>query len=123
MAGKDFGGVMKFRDSSGRNVTLRGNFNVFPATSTIEGVVNQDGSPDRVATPAAPRAEITFADKGIDLAGMMGDARRDVTIVEEFTGVVHLFTQAFYTGEPASNRLNGEVTGVGIMAEAYRKMG
>lgn len=122
MAGKDFGGTMKFRDSSGRNVALRGNFNVFPANSSIEGIVNTDGSPDRVATPTAPRAEITFADKGVDLAGMMGDARSDVTIVEEFTGVMHLFTQAFYTGEPQTNRLNGEVTGVGIMAEAYRKI-
>ncbi|MEO3997182.1 hypothetical protein [Mesorhizobium sp. CAU 1732] len=122
MAGKDFGGVMKFRDSAGRNVSLRGNFSVYPHKNTIEGVVNQDGSPDRVATPVAPRAEITFADKGIDLAGMMGDARRDVTIVEEFTGIVHLFTRAFYTGDPASNRMSGEVTGLGIMAEAYQRM-
>lgn len=122
MAGKDFGGVMKFRDSSGRNMSLRGTFTVYPASSTVEGLVNQDGSPDRIVTPAAPRAEIVFADKGVDLAAMMGDARRDVTIVEEFTGAIHLFTQAFYTGEPASNRLNGEVSGLGIMAEAYRKI-
>jgi len=123
MAGKDFGGVMKFRDSSGRNMALRGTFNVFPSSSTVEGVVNQDGSPDRVVTPAAPRAEIVFADKGVDLGTLMGDDRRDVTIVEEFTGAIHLFTQAFYTGEPQSNRLNGEVSGVGIMAASYRKIG
>lgn len=123
MAGKDFGGVMKFRDSSGRNMSLRGSFTCYPANSSVEGMTNQDGSPDRIATPTSPRAEITFADKGVDLAALMGDERRDVTIVEEFTGVVHLYTQAFYTGEPASNRLNGEVTGVGIMAEAYRKIG
>jgi len=123
MAGKDFGGVMKFRDSSGRNVSLRGTFTVNPATRTIEGLVNQDGSPDRIATPAAPRADINFADKNVDLAAMMGDARCDVTINEEWTGVIHLFTAAFYTGDPASNRVNGEVTGVGIMAESYRKLG
>ncbi|MEP9397944.1 phage tail tube protein [Mesorhizobium sp. KR2-14] len=123
MAGKDFGGTMKFRDSSGRNVTLRGNFTIFPANASIEAVVNQDGSADRVATPTAPRAEISFADKGIDLAAMMGDERRDVTITEEFTGVAHLFTQAFYTGDPQSNRLNGEVTGVGITGAVYRKIG
>lgn len=122
MAGKDFGGVMKFRDSSGRNLSLRGTFTAYPSRSSVEGVVNQDASADRVVTPAAPRAEITFADKGVDLSALMGDARRDVTIVEEFTGTVHLFTQAFYTGEPSSNRLNGEVTGVGIMAESYRKI-
>ena len=122
MAGKDFGGVMKFRDSSGRNLSLRGTFTVYPSRSTVEGVVNQDASADRVAAPAAPRAEITFADKGVDLAALMGDARRDVTIVEEFTGVMHLFTEAFYTGEPGSNRLNGEVSGVGIMGESYRRI-
>jgi hypothetical protein len=123
MAGKDFGGTMTFRDSSGRNVSLRGTFTVYPGRFSIEGVTNQDGSADRVATPVSPRAEIVFADKNIDLASLMGDQRRDMTISEEFTGVQHLYTEAFYTGEVASNRVNGEVTGVGIMAEAYRKLG
>lgn len=122
MAGKDFGGNMKFRDSSGRNVSLRGAFTVYPSSSSIEGITNQDGSADRIATPSAPRAEIAFADKGIDLAQLMGDERRDVSIVEEFTGAVHLFTEAFYTGEPSTNRLTGEVTGVGIMGSSYRKI-
>lgn len=121
MAGKDFGGNMKFRDSAGRNLSLRGTFSIMAATASIDGVVNQDGSPDRVATPQAPRAEIVFADKNVDLAALMGDERRDVTIVEEFSGTIHLFTQAFYTGDPSSNRMNGEVSGVGIMAESYRK--
>lgn len=123
MAGKDFGGVMKFRDSAGRNLSLRGTFTVNPGKYSIEGIVNQDGSPDRVATPVAPRADISFADKGADLAAIMGDQRRDVTIVEDFTGVVHLFTEAFYTGDPQTNSINGEVTGVGIMAASYRRLG
>lgn len=123
MAGNDFGGRMKFRDSGGRNVSLRGTFTINPANSTVEGMTNQDGSPDRVVTPSAPHADIVFADKNVDLASLMGDERRDVTIVEEFTGALHLFTQAFYTGDPQTNRMNGEVTGVGIMAESYRKQG
>lgn len=123
MAGKDFGGVMRFRDSAGKTKALRGTFTVSPSPYTAEGVVNQDGSPDRVATVTAPRAEIVFADKGVDLAAMMGDARRDVSIIEDFTGVTHLFTDAFYTGDPVTNRMNGEVTGVAIMAAAYRKLG
>lgn len=123
MAGQDFGGTMKFRDSAGRNLSLRGTFTVNPGKYSIEGIVNQDGSPDRVATPVAPRAEINFADKGIELAAMMGDERRDVTIVEDFTGVSHLFTDAFYTGDVQTNRINGEVTGVGIMGASYRRLG
>ncbi len=122
MAGKDFGGVIRFRDTSGRNLTLRGTFNVMPSDRSVEGIVNQDGSPDRVFTPQAPRAEIVLADKNVDLATLMGDDRQDMTIVEDNTGVVHSYINAFYTGDPSSNRLNGEVSGVGIMAEAYRKL-
>lgn len=122
MAGKDFGGTMRFRDSAGRSLSLRGTFTVYPSHGSVEGLTNQDGSPDRVVTPTSPRADIVFADKDVDLADLMGDDRRDVSIVEEFTGVVHNFTDAFYTGEPATNRLNGEVSGVGIMAAAYRKL-
>lgn len=119
----DFGGKMRFRDSAGRNVSLRGTFTIMPGKYSIEGVTDQDGSADRVATPVSPRAEIVFADKNIDLAEIMGDERRDVTISEEFTGVQHLFTDAFYTGEVSSNRMNGEASGVGIMAEVYQKVG
>lgn len=122
MAGNDFGGTMRFRDSAGRSLSLRGTFTVYPSRVSVEGMTDQDGSADRIVTPTSPRADIVFADKGVDLAALMGDGRRDVSIVEDFTGVVHNFLDAFYTGEPASNRLNGEVTGVGIMAEAYRKL-
>lgn len=122
MSGSDFGGIMYFRASTGENVALRGSFTCYPARQSVEGIVNQDGTPDRVITPTAPRAEITFADKDIDLATLMEGERRNVTIIEDTTGVSHLFNDAFYTGEPATNRINGEVTGVGIMAASYRKL-
>lgn len=123
MAGKDFGGVFKMRASSGENISLRGTFSIQPGDISVEGITNQDGSPDRVVTPSAPTAEMVFADKNVDLATMMGGERKNISIVEDFTGVTHNFTQAFYTGKAQSNRLNGEVTGVGIMAEFYRKIG
>lgn len=121
MASADFGGIMKFRDSSGRTHSLRGTFNINPGRNSSEAVVNQDGSADQIMTPQAPGAEIAFADKGVDFAGLIGSGRADVTIIEEQTGVIHLFTQAFYTGQVAINRVNGEVSGIGLTAASYRK--
>lgn len=123
MAGADFGGHMKFRSSRGEQLSLRGTFNVLGGNVSVEGITNQDGSPDRVVTPSAPTAEIVFADKNVDLAELMSGERINISIVEERTGVTHLFTRAFYTGKASSNRLNGEVTAVGLMAEAYRRIG
>lgn len=122
MSGKDFGGTMKMRDSSGENISLRGNFILMPSGMASEAITDQTGAADRVNTPTSPRAEITFVDKDVDLASLMGADRRDVTIVEEHTKVVHLFTNAFYTGEVSTNRLNGEVSGVGITADSYQKL-
>jgi len=40
---------------------------------------------------------------------------------EEFTSVTHYFFNAFFSGEPSSNRLNGELSGLQIVAETYRR--
>lgn len=123
MAGADFGGHMKFRSSRGETLSLRGTFNVSGGNVSVEGITNQDGSADRVITPSSPTAEIAFADKRVDLAALMDGDRINVSIVEERSGVTHLFTNAFYTGKASSNRLAGEASGVGIMAETYRRIG
>lgn len=123
MAGKDFGGIMKLRTSNGRQLSFRGAFSIQPARNTTEAMTNQDGSVDRVATPKAATAALTFVDKmgGLDAVNLSD--REDVTIVEDFTGVTHLFTQAFWTGEPDINRLSGEVTGLGLATDQYRRLG
>lgn len=122
MAGKDFGGVMYLRDSNGANLSIRGNFSVMPGNLSSEVVVNQDASVDRTFTPEAPSAEVTIADKNVDVQALIGLPRRNITITEQTTEVQHLFTSAFFTGRPTTNRLNGEVSGLTIAAEAYRRI-
>lgn len=122
MSGADFGGIMRLTDSAGATVALRGNVTINPNRSANEAVTNQDGSPDRVMTPAHPSAEISVADKGVDLVAFFDGARRNFTLVEESTGRIHMFTDAFMIGRPSVNALNGEVTGLTIAATSYRKV-
>jgi hypothetical protein len=121
MAGKDFGGRMSVRLASGELLTIRGTFAVMGAGQSNEATVNQDGSTDRVGTPTAMRAEVTFVDKGIDFNTLMTAPRQNITIFEEFTTVTHYFFDAFFAGEPNSNRMNGEMSGLSIVGETYRK--
>ena len=124
MAGKDFGGIMRLSDSAGNQMSLRGTFTVKPAGLSVESVTNQDGSSDRTATPTSATAEINFADKNVDLAALMRLPRRKISLTEDFTGSVHLFTDGFFTGDPEIDRMTGEVSGVGIACDAgdYRKI-
>lgn len=121
MAGKDFGGRMSVRLSTGALISLRGTFELMPARQSNESITNQDGSTDRVGTPTSPRANVTFKDGAVDLDAIMLAARQNVTITEEFTGTAHYFLNAFFTGEPSVNRMNGEVSGLQIVGEDYRK--
>jgi hypothetical protein len=123
MAGSDFGGRMSVRLSSGSTISFRGTFNVMPARQSVEAITNQDGSTDRVGTPVSPGAELTFKDSGDNLAAIMEAPRQNIVVSEEFTGVQHHFISAFFSGQPSVNRNNGEVSGLSIVAETYRKTG
>ncbi len=112
--GKDFGGKMSLRLSTGELISLRGTFNVSPTRQEISSVTNQDNSIDRVSTPQASRIEIVAADGGWDYERLMSGPRFNATVVEEFTGVVHYMTDGFFVGRPVINRMNGEVTGLAI---------
>jgi len=122
MSGNDFGGRMTARLASGFLLSLRGNFTVMSAGQSNEAITNQDGSTDRVGTPTAPRAEVTFKDaSNVDFNVLMTAPRQNFTVHEEFTSVTHYFFNAFFSGEPSSNRLNGELSGLQIVAETYRR--
>lgn len=123
MSGKDFGGRITMRLSTGQTFSLRGNCQHMPARNSVEPITNQDASLDRIATPRSPSFEISFADKGVPLDVLMEADRFNVTFDEEFTGITHLYTGGFMTGEPTVNRLNGEVTGLGGSAESYNRIG
>lgn len=123
MAGKDFGGQIRLRLSNGETFSLRGTMNLKTAGRSVEAVVNQDRSTDRVMTLTAYAFEMSFADKGQDLDTLMKADRFDATFIEDETGVSHYYSRCFFTGEPSSNRINGEVTGVSGAAETYVRKG
>lgn len=122
MAGTDFGGRMRFRTSGGAFLTLRATFNIMPAGKSVDGIVGQDGSVDRVITPTMRRVEFTFADRDVDTATMMDAPRQPMTIIEEETGKQHLLDNAFFAGEPTINRLTGEVSGMSAIAEGIERL-
>ncbi|KWV42129.1 hypothetical protein AS026_21205 [Rhizobium altiplani] len=119
--GQNFGGRITMRLSTGETFALRGALNLNTAGQTNEAVTNQDGSVDRVGTVKDRRAEISFADKGIDYDALMKADRFNVTLIEEFTGVTHYLTDSFVVGDPQQNRVNGEVTGLSVSAEKYNR--
>lgn len=123
MGGRDYGGRMSISGSIGYRFSPRGTVNVSAAHLSNEAITNQDGRVDRVITPMAPTAEVNFADDGMDYDTLLNADRHNITIVEEKTGVTHMWTNGFWTGRPSSNRINGEVTQLGIVAEFYSKIG
>ncbi len=122
MAGADFGGVIRIKDSLGATVVCRGTINAMPTDNSSEAITDQDGSVDRVITPSAPEIEIVIADKGVDVVAFFNGARRNVSIIEETNNRVHMMNDAFMAGRPSINVLNGEVTGIRIVASSYRKV-
>jgi hypothetical protein len=122
MPGKDFGGVIKVSTSTGVNLSLRGTLKIDPARSTNDSITNQDGSLDRTMTPKAPSAELTFRDDDFDYDTLLSGERMNVRIVEQQTGRTHLFTNAFFTGSPSSDRMKGEVDSLGLVAEDYQRI-
>ena len=123
MAGKDFGGKMTVASSAGYRLSLRGTISVMPSAQSNDSVTNQDGSVDRVMTPSAPAAELSVRDDGLDWNARLNGPRENLTIVEEQTGVTHLFAGAFWSGRPSLNRINGEIGGISIIADYYRRLG
>lgn len=119
--GKDFGGRMVVRLSNGTVMSLRGTFNVNTAGMSTDVITNQDGSVDRTVTPMPFRAELNIRDDDADLNALMIAPRGNVTITEDHTGVTHFYTNAFFSGDPQSNRLTGEITGLTINSEQYSR--
>ena len=123
MAGKDFGGLIRLRLSSSETFSLRGTMNVRTSGRSVEAIVNQDRSTDRVSTLTPYSFEMSFADAGQNMDALMKADRFDATFIEDDTGVSHYYTRCFFTGEPSINRMNGEVTGVSGAAETYVRKG
>lgn len=121
MAGRDFGGEMRLRLADGTNLTLRTAVKINSSGLSTESVTNQNGSVSRVATLKPRKAEVTLQDDNQDMDVLIRAPRQDIYITEEFSGVSHIFSSAILTGEPSSDRANGELSGLAIESEGYER--
>jgi hypothetical protein len=120
---KNFGGEMTFGLSTGETIVVRGAAEIMPSNINVEGNANQDGSIYRTAEPTGYRANLTFEDMEADDWGrLMRASGFNVTLNEVFNGAQHLWTEAGFVGQPSVNRASGEVSGVSLIARAYRKI-
>lgn len=118
----NFGGKITLKTSTGQIFSGRGTFSVSPARNSIEAITNDDASLARVATPKPATIDLNFQDDGQDFDALLTGERFNFTAVEEFTGVTHLLSKAFFTGDAAISRKNGEVSGLQIAGEAYQRI-
>ncbi len=120
---KNFGGEMTFALSTGQRIVVRGTVEIMPTNLNVEGGANQDGSVYRTAEPTGYSANLTFEDMPNDVWNEIYRASGfNLTLNEIFNGAQHLWTDAGFTGRPSVNRINGEVSGVAILAAAYKKI-
>ncbi|RWE62987.1 MAG: hypothetical protein EOS25_23430 [Mesorhizobium sp.] len=120
---QNFGGEMTFALSTGDRIVVRGAAEIMPSNVEITGAANQDGSVYRTVEPTGFKANLTFEDMAADdWNRLMRASGFNVTLNESFTGAQHLWTEAAFTGTPTINRATGEVTGVALIARAYKKI-
>jgi len=123
MAGRDFGGEMRLRLAGGAQLTMRAAGTLGRAGLSTEAVTNQDGSVSRTATLKPSTHELTLEDDGVDVDALLRAPRQDIYIVEEFTGISHVFFDAFIGGDGAADRASGELSGLVINANGYQRLG
>ncbi|MEW6121647.1 MAG: hypothetical protein AB1698_03480 [Pseudomonadota bacterium] len=121
--GRDFGGEMRLRGGDGAALTMRAGFTLGSSGVSIEPVTNQDGSVSRTATLKGRTAEVTLEDSNADVNALMRAPRQNIYITEDWTGIGHVFTNAFFSGDAAIDRATGEWTGLTITAEGYQRLG
>lgn len=120
---ENFGGEMTFALSTGDRIVVRAAAEIMPSNVDVTGAANQDGSVYRTVEPTGFKANLTFEDmKSDDWYRLMRASGFNATMNEEFTGYQHLWTEAGFTGTPTVNRATGEVSGVAMIARAYKKI-
>ena len=117
----DFGGEMRFTYNA-TPLVLRAAISYNPSRFEIEGMANQDNSVSRTLKPTAYNFEVTFEDgRDVDWDAVMLGGPYNVTVVEDTTGTIHMWSGASFTGRPSVNRESGEVTGIAGISRSYRK--
>jgi hypothetical protein len=107
--------------------SARGVIKLMPSNANVSAGVNQDGSLYRTVAPKARTAEITF-DRFVDNDGVplkwaeniMQLVNLGITFVEQDTGLTHILSGGFFTGDPQMDTATGEVDGLGLAADSYK---
>lgn len=107
--------------------SARGVITLNPSNINVSPGANQDGSVYRTVAPKVRTAEITF-DRFVDNDGVplkwaeniMEQVNLGITFVEQDGGLTHILTGGFFTGEPTMDTSTGEISGLGLAAEAYK---
>ena len=117
----DFGGEIRLM-INGNPLRLRGTFSIDPSNATVTVVTNMDGSISRQIKPDGYGCDLkSLEDTGADWQGLLRAPPAPMSIVEEATGVTHMFALAVFEGAPVIDRETGEVTGLKIRAPSYQK--
>lgn len=106
--------------------SARGVIKLMASNMSVTAGVNQDGSVFRNVAPKARTAEITF-DRFVDQNGtplkwaenIMQLTNLGITFIEQDTGLTHLLSGGFFTGDPQHDTSTGEIDGLGLAAEKY----
>ncbi|QDM27000.1 hypothetical protein FNL56_13420 [Tardiphaga sp. vice304] len=114
--------------------SARGEITLNPSNITVTAGVNRDGSLYRTVEPKARTAELTF-DRFVDVEGrplkwdenIMKLTNLGATFIEEDvggvqTGLTHLLSGGFFTGDPSIATATGEVSNMGFAAEKYETL-
>ncbi|MEM9734242.1 MAG: hypothetical protein AAF903_12280 [Pseudomonadota bacterium] len=121
MAGRDFGGEMTLKLSTGVEFVLRQPPKVMKTDLEADAETNQDGSVDRVFTLTDREMAFEFRDDGQDIEAIQKGPRFNASLVEVQSGITHIWTDVFLKGRPSDARENGQVSGVSISGGRYQR--
>lgn len=120
----DFGGLIKFRVSTGQNLSVRGSITHNPFNMTAESVVAHDMSIDRTFTPMGYRFAMSLKCKDtsgnpIDFAALFALDKVDFTFLHDTERVDRSYSRASLIGDPQIDAMTGELSGITGVAEGY----
>jgi hypothetical protein len=110
--------------------SARGEVTLSGSNITVAAAANSDGTPYRTVSAKVRSSTLTF-DKGSVLTAPDGTTMKwdesmmkvvglPVTFTEDDVGgKQHLFSGAFFTGDPEQNLSTGEISNLGIAATGY----
>ncbi len=117
-------GLIKFRDSNGRNIGLRGNVTHNPLPFSREAVVNTDGTVEGNDTAQGYRWAASFTGKDadgnpIDWRSFYEMSGGTFTFLHDSERVTRTYSKCVLTGDPQVDDMTGEVSGITGTAQGF----